>query len=579
MPTGRPSTSATAPTCTPPRTSPASSSSSTRTPCRSASALGADVLGLGPVAGRAGRRRAGRRPGAAPAAARRADRARPGGGHPQRLPVPGLPGAGGQARRLPPRLDHRASGWRTPSTWPGCWPTCCPTTPPGARSPPCRWPGGTRGTPPGPAAAGAPLDELAAGLADVARDTGRDGAGRLRARARLRGGDHRPGRPRCCPAWTPTGSASASTWPTWPAPGRSPPTALAGCATAGLPVVKVQVSAALRGRRPGRRGRRAAARASSRASCTRPGRAGGAGCRPDDLRRGASTARTRLPGPWRVHYHVPLHAPPVPPLARPRRCCARAARAARRRPGRVLRPPRRRDVHLGGAAAGRSGPTTDAELAAGIAAELAFARDELHRAGLGASVTGSDPMSPLVVLDVVGLTPRLLDAHAAAARASPTAASGPRSAPVLPAVTCSVQSTFLTGELPSRARHRRQRLVLPRPGRGACCGGSTTRWSAGRSSGRRPAAPCPATRWPTSAGGTRWAPTSTGPSRPRPIYHADGRKEPDCYTDPPELHDELTGALGTFPLFTYWGPGAGLPSSRVDLPGRRADHGRPRDPT
>jgi predicted AlkP superfamily pyrophosphatase or phosphodiesterase len=48
---------------------------------------------------------------------------------------------------------------------------------------------------------------------------------------------------------------------------------------------------------------------------------------------------------------------------------------------------------------------------------------------------------------------------------------------------------------------------------------------------------------------------------PRPIYYADGRKEPDCYTDPPELHDELTRRLGTFPLFTYWGPGAGLPSS------------------
>jgi predicted AlkP superfamily pyrophosphatase or phosphodiesterase len=48
---------------------------------------------------------------------------------------------------------------------------------------------------------------------------------------------------------------------------------------------------------------------------------------------------------------------------------------------------------------------------------------------------------------------------------------------------------------------------------------------------------------------------------PRPIYRADGRKDPDCYTFPADLHDELTNALGTFPLFTYWGPGAGLPSS------------------
>ena len=49
---------------------------------------------------------------------------------------------------------------------------------------------------------------------------------------------------------------------------------------------------------------------------------------------------------------------------------------------------------------------------------------------------------------------------------------------------------------------------------------------------------------------------------PRPIYHADGAKSPDCYTHPPELHDRLTGPLGEFPLFTYWGPTAGITSSR-----------------
>jgi hypothetical protein len=49
---------------------------------------------------------------------------------------------------------------------------------------------------------------------------------------------------------------------------------------------------------------------------------------------------------------------------------------------------------------------------------------------------------------------------------------------------------------------------------------------------------------------------------PRPVYYADGRKEPDCYTDPPELHDRLTGTLGEFPLFTYWGPTANITSSK-----------------
>jgi predicted AlkP superfamily pyrophosphatase or phosphodiesterase len=49
---------------------------------------------------------------------------------------------------------------------------------------------------------------------------------------------------------------------------------------------------------------------------------------------------------------------------------------------------------------------------------------------------------------------------------------------------------------------------------------------------------------------------------PRPVYHADGRKSPDCYTTPPTLHDELGRRLGPFPLFSYWGPTASLTSSR-----------------
>jgi predicted AlkP superfamily pyrophosphatase or phosphodiesterase len=49
---------------------------------------------------------------------------------------------------------------------------------------------------------------------------------------------------------------------------------------------------------------------------------------------------------------------------------------------------------------------------------------------------------------------------------------------------------------------------------------------------------------------------------PRPIYKADGRKLPDCYTRPPELRDELMQVLGPFPLFQFWGPGTAIASSR-----------------
>ncbi|MBA4160247.1 MAG: alkaline phosphatase family protein, partial [Gemmatimonadetes bacterium] len=49
---------------------------------------------------------------------------------------------------------------------------------------------------------------------------------------------------------------------------------------------------------------------------------------------------------------------------------------------------------------------------------------------------------------------------------------------------------------------------------------------------------------------------------PRPLYPADGRKLPDIYAHPPELRSELTEALGTFPLFHFWGPRADIRSTQ-----------------
>jgi predicted AlkP superfamily pyrophosphatase or phosphodiesterase len=46
------------------------------------------------------------------------------------------------------------------------------------------------------------------------------------------------------------------------------------------------------------------------------------------------------------------------------------------------------------------------------------------------------------------------------------------------------------------------------------------------------------------------------------MYPADGRKLPDIYTQPADLRDELNEKLGRFPLFNYWGPAAGIASSR-----------------
>ena len=167
--------------------------------------------------------------------------------------------------------------------------------------------------------------------------------------------------------------------------------------------------------------------------------------------------------------------------------------------------------------------------------------------------------TPLVVLDVAGLTPRLL-AHMP--RLASLAAGGWQAelGTVLPAVTCSVQATLLTGAL---AREhgivgngwyfRDLGEVLLWRQHNALVGGDKL-WDAARRAhpGYTVANVC---WWYAMGARVDWTVT------PRPVYHADGRKEPDCYTDPPGLHDELTGPLGAFPLFGYWGPGAGIASS------------------
>ena len=188
-------------------------------------------------------------------------------------------------------------------------------------------------------------------------------------------------------------------------------------------------------------------------------------------------------------------------------------------------------------------------------------------------MTGGD--RPLVVLDVVGLTPRLLPQMPALARLGEAGLTA-RLDTVFPAVTCTVQSTFLTGGL---ARDhgivgngwyfRDLGEVLLWRQHNALVGGEKL-WDAARR--QRPGARVANVCWWYAIGAATDMTVT-----PRPIYHADGRKSPDCYTWPPELHAELTSELGTFPLFQYWGPGAGLASSRwiIGAAGRVLERRRP----
>jgi predicted AlkP superfamily pyrophosphatase or phosphodiesterase len=168
-------------------------------------------------------------------------------------------------------------------------------------------------------------------------------------------------------------------------------------------------------------------------------------------------------------------------------------------------------------------------------------------------------MTGVVVLDVVGLTPRLLEHMPRLQRIADRGFQAPLGT-VLPAVTCSVQSTFLTGETP--AGHgivgngwyfRDLGEVLLWRQHNALVGGEKLWHTARRTNPDFTVANV--CWWYAMGADVNWTVT------PRPVYHADGRKDPDCYTDPPELHDDLTSALGTFPLFSYWGANAGLASS------------------
>ncbi|WP_275415574.1 alkaline phosphatase family protein [Virgisporangium aliadipatigenens] len=168
-------------------------------------------------------------------------------------------------------------------------------------------------------------------------------------------------------------------------------------------------------------------------------------------------------------------------------------------------------------------------------------------------------MKPVVVLDVVGLTPRLL-AHMPRLRAVADKGFQAPLGTVLPAVTCSAQSTFLTGALPTEhgivgnGWYFRDlgEVFLWRQHNGLV--GGEKLWHAARK--RQPGFTVSNVCWWYAMGAdVNFTVT------PRPVYHADGRKDPDCYTDPPSLHDELEAKFGTFPLFSYWGAGAGIASS------------------
>ena len=162
-------------------------------------------------------------------------------------------------------------------------------------------------------------------------------------------------------------------------------------------------------------------------------------------------------------------------------------------------------------------------------------------------------MNRVLVILAVGLSPALVGEHTPNLRRLAARGAQRPLRTVFPAVTCTVQSTLVTGLAPA--------------GHGAVANGWYFRdlceiwlwrqsnrlvageklWEAARR--RDPAFTCAKMFWWYNMySSADWSAT------PRPMYPADGRKIPDHYAHPHELHDELDARLGRFPLFKFWGP-------------------------
>lgn len=168
-------------------------------------------------------------------------------------------------------------------------------------------------------------------------------------------------------------------------------------------------------------------------------------------------------------------------------------------------------------------------------------------------------MKKTVVLNVVGLSPSLLGQYTPFL--SSWAANG--IVPIksmLPAVTCSVQATYLTGKYPTEHgivangwyfrdecevkfwRQSNKLVQAPKV------------WDIARS--LDPSFTCANLFWWYNMySSVDYAVT------PRPMYPADGRKLPDIYTQPGQMRSPLQTELGQFPLFNFWGPNTSIVSS------------------
>ncbi|MGA2686255.1 MAG: nucleotide pyrophosphatase/phosphodiesterase family protein [Verrucomicrobiota bacterium] len=174
-------------------------------------------------------------------------------------------------------------------------------------------------------------------------------------------------------------------------------------------------------------------------------------------------------------------------------------------------------------------------------------------------------MNRLAVINVVGLTESLISEHTPRIAGFRKRGALAQIAPAFPAVTCTAQSNYLTGKLPSQhgivgnGWFNRELAEIPFWKQSNHLVRQPKIWDALRAStpdARRQ------TPDPFAAANLFWwfnmYSTVDYSLTPRPMYPADGRKIFDVYSWPYSIRTEIKRDLGEFPFFGFWGPAAGI---------------------
>ncbi|MEI7730546.1 MAG: nucleotide pyrophosphatase/phosphodiesterase family protein [Verrucomicrobiota bacterium] len=168
-------------------------------------------------------------------------------------------------------------------------------------------------------------------------------------------------------------------------------------------------------------------------------------------------------------------------------------------------------------------------------------------------------MARIAVINVVGLTRRLLGMATPNLNAFCASRAVTSIAPVLPAVTCAAQATYLTGKPPTEhgivgnGWYNRELAEVQFWKQSNHLVQANKVWELLRR--ERPGFTCAKLFWwHNMYSSADWSIT------PRPMYPADGRKVFDIYAWPYSLRPEIKRDLGEFPFPGFWGPAAGVKS-------------------